>query len=140
MGRRRYNWGVLGKARAANLVRFGFSKSKSAFFNQVFLLWLLRAGRGWGGRLPQCSRIVGGRRGYNSGALGKARAANPVGCEFLKSKSAYLTEFFCYGSMGRAGGGEGGDANAPQLFGEGVGTIGERWRRLQQLTCSSGDF
>jgi hypothetical protein len=29
-GRRGYNWGALGKAQAADLVRYGFLKSKSA--------------------------------------------------------------------------------------------------------------
>jgi hypothetical protein len=42
--------------------------------------------------------------------------------------------------MGRAVGGEGGFPNAPQLLGEGVGTIGERWGRLEQLTWSAVDF
>jgi hypothetical protein len=61
-----------------------------------FPLWLDGAGRG---RLPQCSPIVRGRRGYNWGALGKTRAANLVRCGFSNSKSALWTQFFCYGSL-----------------------------------------
>ena len=40
----------------------------------------------------------------------------------------------------RTGGGEDGFPNAPQLLGEGVGTIEERWGWLDQLTLTAVDF
>jgi hypothetical protein len=98
-----------------------------------------RAGGGEGGDAdaPQLLREGVGTIGERWGRL-KQLTLSAV--NFQSQNWHFSTLFFCYGYLGLARGGEGGFPNAPQLLKEGVGTTGERWGRLEQLTLSALDF
>jgi hypothetical protein len=80
------------------------------------------AGRAASPMLPNCW----GKPWVQLGSVGEGSGTQPGLLWIFKVEiGIFGPSFFCYGSLGRAGGGRGGDPNAPQLFSKLPATIGE---------------